>query len=455
MFFEDLNPECDIGANCIYVKIGPFSFVIDSGMSPKETGLKALPKLEKITPYSLDFVIATHCHLDHIGSIPVLMRQQPQARLLVTPQSRELMPVLLENSLTVMRRQRKEHGIKEYPLFEQDEIDQLNEHYFEMKYGVKRTFRKGDDKIEIEFLDAGHVAGAGGVMIEYKHRRIFFSGDVLFRKQKILPGGVWPEEKIDTLVMETTRGGTVRTEQKQVDLEIERLISTIQYTSQKGGSVLIPTFAFGRTQEVLTIIHDAVKAKRIDKRVPIICSGLGLTIVDTFDDIAKKYPSLKFRKSILKDLGVISLNKIRYMKPGDTPEKPTIFVVSSGMMVENTPSYNIAACLLGDSKNSFCFVGYCDPETPGGQLLQTSSGGHFLFSALNYSTTVRATVERFDLSGHADREELLQAAINLDPRAIILTHGNEDSRNWFFDELTYNAPRIQVLNPEVLTEYEV
>jgi Cft2 family RNA processing exonuclease len=100
-------------------------------------------------------------------------------------------------------------------------------------------------------------------------------------------------------------------------------------------------------------------------------------------------------------------------------------------------------------------VGYCDPDTPGGQLLSATSGGNFLFSTLGYSTPIRAAIERFDLSGHADREELLQAAINLDPRAIVLTHGSEESRNWFLDELTYNAPQIQVLSPKVMAEYNI
>jgi Cft2 family RNA processing exonuclease len=429
--------------------------VIDAGMSPREVGLDSLPNFSEIPPNSLDFIIATHCHLDHIGSIPILMREHPQARLLVTPQSRVLMPVLLENSYVVMKHQHRELGIKECPLFEKYEIEGLNEHFFEMKYGVRRTFRKDDDKVDIEFFDAGHVAGAGGVMLEYKHRKVFFTGDVLFRRQKILPAGKWPEEKVDTLVMETTRGSTERTEQNQVESEIERLILTIQYTLRRGGSVLVPTFAFGRTQEVLTILHEAVKAQKISKKVPIICSGLGLAIVDTFDEISKKYPSLLFRKGILKDLGVISLNRTKYFKPGDEPEKPTIFVISSGMMVENTPSYNIAACLLGNVKNSICFVGYCDPDTPGGHLLAMPSGETFLFSALNYSTPIRAAIERFDLSGHADREELLQAAIRLDPRAVVLTHGNEESRNWFFDELVYNAPQMNVINPKIMTPYTI
>ena len=453
MFFKDLNIERDIGANCLYVKIGPFNIVVDAGMSPKETGVNSLPKFSEIPDFSLDFVIVTHCHLDHIGSLPIIMRDHPQSRLLLSPQSRQIVPIMLENSYLVMKRQRKELGIKEYPLYETHEIDRLNEHYFEMPHGIKRTFRKDNDAIDITFFEAGHVAGASGVLLEYKHRKIFFSGDVLFRKQKILAGGNWPNEKIDTLVMETTRGATERTEKKNVNQEIEKLINTVQTTIKRGGSVLIPTFAFGRTQEILTILHDAIKSKKLDKQIPIACSGLGLTIVEAFDDISKKYPSLNFRKSILRDLGVQSLNRMKYLKPGEQPEKPTIFVVSSGMMIENTPSYNIAASLLGNHDNAICFVGYCDDDTPGGQLLNSPSKSTFTFNALNYETQIRASIERFDLSGHADREELLQHALNLDPRAIVLTHGNDESREWFFNEFIYNAPNIQITDPEVLTEY--
>lgn len=453
MFFKDLNTKRDIGANCLYVKVGPFNIVVDSGMSPKEIGLNSLPKFSEIPDYSLDFVIVTHCHLDHIGSLPIIMRSQPQSRLLLSPQSRQIVPIMLENSYLVMKRQKKELGIKEYPLFERNEIDKLNEHYFEMPHGIKRTFRKDNDAIDITFFEAGHVAGASGVLLEYKHRKIFFSGDVLFRKQKILIGGKWPQETVDTLVMETTRGATERTEKKNINLEIEKLVNMVQMTVKRGGSVLIPTFAFGRTQEILTILHDAIKNKKLDKNVPIVCSGLGLTIVNAFDDISKKYPSLNFRKSILKDLGVQSLNHMPYLKTGEQPKSPTIFVVSSGMMIENTPSYNIAASLLGNSDNAICFVGYCDEDTPGGRLLNAQSKSTFNFNNLNYETSVRASIERFDLSGHADREELLQHALNLDPRAIVLTHGNDESREWFFDEFTYNAPNITITDPEVLTEY--
>ena len=81
------------------------------------------------------------------------------------------------------------------------------------------------------------------------------------------------------------------------------------------------------------------------------------------------------------------------------------------MMVERTPSYTLASGLVGHARNTIGFVGYCDPDTPGGQLLATKPGDEFLFEAANVKAKVKARVERFELSGHADREELLEFAV--------------------------------------------
>ena len=92
-----------------------------------------------------------------------------------------------------------------------------------------------------------------------------------------------------------------------------------------------------------------------------------------------------------------------------------IYLVSSGMMVENTPSYVLASGLLGDSKNSVLFVGYCDPQTPGGKLLDSQEGDDFDFDAVDVITKVSAKVCKYDLSGHANRDELIAFAKTISP----------------------------------------
>src|SRR5262249_11856973 len=96
---------------------------------------------------------------------------------------------------------------------------------------------------------------------------------------------------------------------------------------------------------------------------------------------------------------------------------------------------------------SICFVGYCDPDTPGGALLKTNQGEDFVFKTLDYIAKVRATVEKFDLTGHAEREELFDFAIKANPRAIILTHGDPSARDWFIKTFANTSPQIKVVNP--------
>jgi len=98
-------------------------------------------------------------------------------------------------------------------------------------------------------------------------------------------------------------------------------------------------------------------------------------------------------------------------------------------------------------------VGYCDPSTPGGQLLTCGQGDDFLFEAVDIQTKIRATVRQYDLSGHADREELLAYARSVSPRKIVLHHGDPESRAWFFEQL--KKCNLPVLDPEPLIEYEV
>jgi Cft2 family RNA processing exonuclease len=115
----------------------------------------------------------------------------------------------------------------------------------------------------------------------------------------------------------------------------------------------------------------------------------------------------------------------------------------------------LASGLLGNHKNTIGFVGYCDSETPGGALLAAKNGDPFIFKTSNVKTKVRAQVEKFELSGHADREELLQFAQQTKARSIVLTHGDPAARAWFMQKLTETMPETKVLDPVPLQQYLV
>ena len=448
----DLNRNGGIGANSMYLKIGDLNILIDCGLNPKLAGRLATPDLGLLKDVDLDLIIITHCHLDHIGSLPVAMRQHPNTPVLMTQSSRMLIERMLHNSANVMVRQKEDANIPDYPLFTHDEIDRCAPRIVGLPFNHVKKIHGKKDEIEIIFHRAGHVAGAAAVEIHHKHRHFFFTGDVLFENQRTLLGAQFPSGHFDTICIETTRGTTERPVGKERINEVSRLITSINDTIQRGGSFLLPVFALGRMQEVLSILHDARKFGRLVE-CPIFAAGLGMDHADYFDDISRKTKDVQFSRSIIKDLKIQPAP--RKLIPGEDPKQNALYVISSGMLVERTPSYTLASGLLGHARNTIGFVGYCDPDTPGGQLLQAKTGDDFLFVTANVKAKVNARVERFELSGHADRGELLEFAIQTQARAVILTHGDPDARAWFMAQLTAKMPNAKILDPVPLQTYQV
>lgn len=452
MKLTDLNRDGGIGANSLFIQLGDLNLLVDCGLHPKKVGRAATPDTRPLQGVTLDLIIITHCHLDHIGSLPVVMREQPNTPVLMSTSSRLLIERMLHNSANVMMRQREDEDIPDYPLFTHDDVDRCAKRFVGLPFGHAKNFRGAHDDIEILFHGAGHVAGAVGVEIRHKHRHIFFTGDVLFEAQRTLGPAKFPAGHFDTLVMETTRGTTERPVGKERGNEVTRLIDAINDTIQRGGSVLIPVFALGRMQEILAVFHDARKFSRLVE-CPIYGSGLGVDLADYFDEISRKTKHVQFNRAILKDLRIKPLP--RKMNAGEDLEENAIYLVSSGMMVEKTPSYTIASGLVGHARNLIAFVGYCDPDTPGGQLLAARPGDEFVFDAAHVKVKIKARIERYELSGHADREELVEFAVQTGARSIVLTHGDPAARSWFVEQLTEKLPKSRVLDPVPLQLYQV
>ena len=257
-------------------------------------------------------------------------------------------------------------------------------------------------------------------------------------------------EKVDTLITETTRGLSARDPSRQREAEIVNLLEESRKALSRGGSVLIPVFALGRMQEMLVVMDEAIKRGAIPK-VPVFCSGLGMDLVNHFHEISKNTNRVRFNRRVLKSMGARPLPK--RIDPGVKPPMNGIYLVSSGMMVENTPSYKLASGMLGDPKNSILFVGYCDPNTPGGKLLTAKKCDSVDLDAVDVVQKINAKVTKFDLSGHANREELVSYAQKISPRALILHHGDPEAREWFKE--TLKDENFSIIDPEPLKTYDI
>lgn len=444
MRLTDLNAPGGIGANCLLLQFDGLNILIDAGMHPREVGRAALPRFEQLAGMQLDLIFLTHCHLDHLGALPVIARDHPDTPIIMSPDTAHLFRRMLRNSCTVMERQRAELGVGDYPLYSFRDITSCGRQAIPLSPGQPRRFENASgDVLTFTLHPAGHIPGAVGILFEFRHRRVFLTGDVNFSATRILDGARFPDGRMDTIIMETTRGVTVR--QAAREDEVERLLRCIQETTSHGGSILVPVFALGRMQEMIAVLHAARAEGRL-KRLPVHVSGLGIDLLNHFDQIARKSGRLRVRKRMLRELGAEKLADTH--RPGR--ERPAIYLLSSGMLVENTPSYRAAAALLDSHRHTIAFTGYCDPDTPGGKLIRLRQGDRFLFKALGRTVSAMARIEKFDLSSHADRDELLDFASERQPRAVVLTHGDPEARAWFADNLRQRDPRCKVVDPEPL-----
>ena len=454
----NLNPDTAIGATAWFVEMEGHRLLMDAGTHPRLEGRAGLPRYDLIKDKELDAIAISHCHHDHVGSLPVALRYSPQAHVLMTELSYFLVERVLHNSVNVMKRQREELGIKEYPLYSHDEVDELAPRIQGFKYNREVDWasfhktRAGFLSPTLEFYDAGHTLGSAGIMVRGRKETLFYTGDVCFHDQTILSGARFEDVKADVLLMETTRGNRQLPPGFSREAEIERLSNAILRVLHRRGSVLIPAFALGRTQEILALLAILMGEGKL-KSQPVHIGGLGRVFTEIYDleshRAHRQLPNLQLREAL--NLVVLDQQQVEKMKFAGG----RLFVITAGMMSENTASYNLAQRMIDDERHAVFFVGYADPDTPGGRLKASKPGEPFLLGAGAGKVTRRCEVEDFDLTAHANREDLLDLVGQVEPRVVLLSHGEDDSRDWFAAQIHARHPKIKVIQPKPGVAVEV
>ena len=450
MRITNLNPDTEIGASAWLVEIDGHGLLMDAGVHPKREGRDSLPLYGTVRDKEVDAIAISHCHHDHVGSLPVALRYFSQAHVLMPELSYFLIERVLHNSVNVMTRQRDELGIREYPLFTHDELDDIAPLFQGFRYNREIDWaafhkaRAGMPSPSLEFFDAGHALGSAGILVRGKKETLFYTGDVCFHDQTILKKARFEEVRADVLVMETTRGNRAVPAGFTREGEVERLSEGIQRVLERKGSVLIPTFALGRTQEILALLSLLMRAGKL-KPQPIYIGGLGRVFTEIYDleshRTNRQHPDLQLHEAL--NLTVLERGQAESIRLTDG----RIFVLTAGMMSENTAAHDLALRMLGEERMAIFFVGYADPDTPAGRLRAAKQGETFLFSASGGEVTRKCEVEEFDLTAHANRDDLVNFVGQVNPRTILLGHGDIDSREWFEAELRNRFPKLQIIQP--------
>src|SRR2546423_8895914 len=396
MRITNLNPDTAIGASGWFVEMDGHRLLLDAGVHPKREGRESLPLYDLVKNEEVDAIAISHCHHDHVGSLPIAMRYFPGAHVLMTDLSYFLVERVLHNSVNVMKRQRDELGIKEYPLFSHDELDDIAPLFQGFKYNREvdwAGFNKAQASLPsptLEFFDAGHALGAAGMLVRGQKETLFYTGDVCFHDQTILRKARFEDIKADVLIMETTRGNRDLPPGFTREGEIERLSQSIQRVLERKGSVLIPTFALGRTQEILALLALLMGEGKL-QRQPIYIGGLGRVFTEIYDleshRTHRQYPNLQLHEA----LNLVVLDQGQAEKMRLTGGR--LFVITAGMMSENTAAHDLAVRMMGDETQAIFFVGYSDPDTPGGRLKASRHGETFVFSGTAGEVTRLCQIE--------------------------------------------------------------
>ncbi len=462
MRFTNLTRHTEIGANSYLLELAGRRVVLDCGMHPKFEGEEATPDLRRVPDGELDAIIVTHAHLDHIGSLPVLMRRQPQARVFMSPPTASLGEALLHNSVNVMARPNgpgsNGHAHPAHAagnlLFTHREADQYAQVWQPCalrqawNFEGERLARPGEADASFEFFDAGHILGSTGVLIRAEGKRVFYSGDVNFLDQTVSRAAGFPEgggdEPIDTLIVETTRGDHPVTPGQSRAEEEARLLRSMKAVFAREGAVLMPVFALGKTQEMLAVFMRFKQAGLLGD-VPIYIGGLSTKMTEIYDKFASSTPRLLPGISLLHTVSPYVLSG---REAGSSPIKSRrIYALSSGMMTEHTLSNVFARRMLADKRNAIFFVGYADPESPAGVLRAAKEGDFVQLDSEAPPVQKLAQVEVFDFSAHSQRDDILNYIRRVQPKKVLLVHGDMGAVQWFKETLAQLEPGMEVVVP--------
>lgn len=377
----------EVGRSAIHVDTGSEKFLLDYGIEVQDGNAPISPKLD------LAAVLLSHAHVDHSGMTPELYKRGYTGSIYALPATFDLCDILLYDSIKVQEKK------GQTPHFMIHDIKQMFRKREETRYMQKLSFGKST----VEFRDAGHIPGSASIIIEHGGKRILYTGDIKFMDTSLMKGADDTMKDIDVIISESTYSYGNHPDRKKLT---DKLREIIQETYYQGGTTILPCFAIGRTQELLTLVYDL--------GVPMVVDGMGR---DATDAILNNPNSIREHKVLQKAFGMA--RRIKRRKDREiTIERPSVIMTTAGMLSGGPVGYYIGK--LHDRDDcSLILTGYQVEGTVGRVLMDT---GRYKNEGLNVK--VKNRFEFLDLSAHTDRDHLLKFYKKLNPEKIVLVHGD-------------------------------
>ncbi|MCI6890326.1 MAG: MBL fold metallo-hydrolase [Ruminococcus sp.] len=434
----------EVTGSCTFVEACGKKFLVDFGMEQGEDVYENVPI--PVAPADIDFVLLTHAHIDHSGLLPLLYAGGFTGQIHSTTATANLCEVMLRDSAHIQEfeaewrnRKGERKGEKKFvPLYTMDDAIGAVSCFVPHKYNEEVSLFDG---ITIKFIDAGHLLGSSSIEITLTEngetRKIVFSGDIGNTNQPLIRDPQYINEA-DYVVMESTYG--TRIHDKPADY-VTSLTKILQTTFDRGGSVIIPSFAVGRTQEMLYFIrkikedslingHDDFPVY-VDSPLAIEATNIFINNREScFDDEALEY----VRKGInpIGFKGLITSVTSDDSRGINNDNRPKVIISASGMCEAGRIKHHLKHNLW-KPENTILFVGYQAVNTLGRSLIEGAKKVK-LFGETVY---VAAEIKQLPgISGHADLNGLLKwiKAVH-SPKKVFINHGDSDAADALAERL--------------------
>ena len=399
MRIKCLGAGQEVGRSCFMIETDQRT-LFDYGLKI-HTGRKATKQEMTPFPYqeNIDAMILSHAHLDHSGFIPELYTRPP-ANWFGTPPTMEIASLLWADSLKIMG---------EDAPYQETHINRAENKYTPLAY--EQTLSLG--KTDYTLHDAGHILGSAMIKAKYEGKTLLYSGDFKKSDTRMHKGAVTPDD-IDYLILESTYSNREHPERAESE---KQLIQKIEETIDDGGSVLLPAFAVGRSQELISILHANLRG------IPIFLDGMSKAVSNIYlnhDDYIKDPKT--FREAAHDTIFVGNSRDRR-----DATNEPSVIVSTAGMM-EGGPALSYLQHLSPNSK--LIFTGYNVEGTNGWRILNQNK-----VMIDGYELDVSVPAEYLDFSAHVGRTGLIDFVKKTNPEKVILNHG--DNTPGFANELIH------------------